>query len=392
MPPETKVFAQPVLRGQRFADHSLPLEAAEGLMAYRELVRNLAKHLFNTRNGRSRAPRGFDKTFDLKLKGVHGDCAVPVLARPEIPDVPPGANPEDFDYAEFDHARDLIARTVQALALGQELPGEFPEEMLADLEAFGDTFEADESIELRGVQETPGPVLDYKVRRRITQERSRGSYTETTTIEGRIIGFDLDKSQFKVRTLNRRTVEGTFEPRHEDRVLKALAGKKWCRVRITGTVRFSAGQVPVRFEEIGSMVVWTRTSEEAVKQVEDRLHELASLPPGWLEGEGKAVPAGELEWFRTRMFALMVDHGLPRPKLYATEDGNLQAVWRPLPWRIEAEFDLSEKSCSLLAMNVESDEDQDKELEFDLTTEQGEKELAEFLKRFLSAADEVTVE
>lgn len=58
------------------------------------------------------------------------------------------------------------------------------------------------------------------------------------------------------------------------------------------------------------------------QSIEDRLAELATLQPGWLDGEGEAIMPTTL----ARALHLFRDLK-PRPYLYPTPDGSVQAEW-----------------------------------------------------------------
>ena len=55
-----------------------------------------------------------------------------------------------------------------------------------------------------------------------------------------------------------------------------------------------------------------------------RLAELAALPPGWVNGEGRPLPDGAVPWLADWLQARAAE-GMPVPYLYLTEEGDLQA-------------------------------------------------------------------
>ena len=66
-------FIQPKFVGPRFDENTLPLSAAKDLVAYEELVVELAKHLYLTKNrDRQRVPKGFADGFHLHLENRLG--------------------------------------------------------------------------------------------------------------------------------------------------------------------------------------------------------------------------------------------------------------------------------------------------------------------------------
>ena len=77
-----KLFLKATLKGQRFDDHTLPLQLARDFIAYEDLIVELAKHLYIKENcQRKRVPRGFTENFSLQLKSVTEGSTVISLER-----------------------------------------------------------------------------------------------------------------------------------------------------------------------------------------------------------------------------------------------------------------------------------------------------------------------
>lgn len=72
--------------------------------------------------------------------------------------------------------------------------------------------------------------------------------------------------------------------------------------------------------------------------IRNRLMSFAELSAGWLEGCGKAVPVAGLEWLADQ-FAKH-GSGIPRPFLFPTESGGVQAEWLIGTDEISLEIDL----------------------------------------------------
>ena len=74
-------FCQPRVTGQRFDEHTLPVEVARDLAAYEALVIDLAKHLYKLENPkRERAPKGFAANFRLDIQEIGDGSTKPLLA------------------------------------------------------------------------------------------------------------------------------------------------------------------------------------------------------------------------------------------------------------------------------------------------------------------------
>lgn len=382
-PSDLKVFAAPVFRGGRFDDHAIPVDVLPQFLAYRNLVRDLAMALFRTRNNRIRVPAHFEDAFQLKLQNVEKDCAVPVLARAQTQLADVGGEPLDIgqvgDY--YDEARDLISDTIHALAQQQALPDDFPEELLEDLLTLGKYLQDDESLEFRGPSRAAGPRYDAMVRVLIESRLARPSYRKPAELKGTVVGFDWDTGRFRLRTLDGSYVVGSHTASTAGTLAKALNEKKFSRVRVLGDVTFTHDHIPQRINDIREAHSWSGSDEASVRQVEEELQSLTQLPRGWADGAGIPAPAEHMPWLAERLVTLMVEHHLPAPTFFPMEDGRVQAVWRQLPYRVEAEFDLIQKTVSLIAINIQSDEEAD--LDCDLKTAEGGQQFFTFLQTHL---------
>lgn len=376
------VFARPVMRGPRFDDHRLPVKAMRQLEKYRKLVLKLARILYEAEVNKA-PPPAFNAAFELKLQTIEENCVTPVLALPRTPDALP--------YLPFMiESREMLDRGVEALRNGNGAQFQLPVEMLADLDAFGAGMDKNDTFEFRGPNpKKHGGIYDREVQTRIRSMREKPAYIDIGRFDGAVISFN-ESGQFQLRLENFGVVKCRFTPVHESKVIAALKARRFVRMRLSGQTRFAGSGVAQEVEQILELSLWSRTHMSSIHQLDGRVDELAKLEDGWLEGEGEALSVADLQWLRESLAKIMTERGVARPKLYATPTGGVQAVWRALPWRIEAEFDLSERSASLLALNVETEADEDRE--FELTGPDAWRELAEFIGKFIPLERERPIE
>ncbi|QQR47766.1 hypothetical protein JKA73_17675 [Myxococcus xanthus] len=386
MTDDLKDFARPVLRGSRFDDHAIPVSALRELNRYGELLSKVAVRLYKARTKSDRAPRGFESSFQLKLRDVEHNCATPVLA---IPSVLPPDLAELGVLSDYEASRELVSRTIKAAMERRALPPEFPADCLVDLEQLGASLGDHETIELRGPNAAvPGPVYDSQTRIFLRQARQAPAYIKIAAFTGAVAGFsDTGAFELRVHANGRRFIKCRSDIGIEAKVIAALKGRRFLRARVSGQTKFSGTGVAEEVQQVLDFRVWSRTSEAEMKQVEHRLDELAALPAGWLEGSGEALSPKDLVWLRERILVwLMAEHGLPRPLLYAMPDGGVQVVWRALPWRVEAEFNLLQRTVALIAVNVDTDEDADDE--FDVKSPEDEVRLLDFVTKYIPTVEE----
>ncbi len=92
-------------------------------------------------------------------------------------------------------------------------------------------------------------------------------------------------------------------------------------------------------------------------KVRVRLDELAKLDYGWLDGAEGLPPthaARELCWSTLQL--AMTSHGVPRPRVYPTVEGGVQAEWIVGDWGVDAWFAPSGKVMRVGASNAKTSE------------------------------------
>ncbi|WP_434384730.1 hypothetical protein [Melittangium boletus] len=376
-PSDPKVFAAPVLKGGRFDDHTIPVDVLPQFQVYQNLIRDLGTHLYYTRTKRARLPPGFKEAFQLKLRQVEGDCAVPVLALPEAEGVGDIAATQQM-LAYYDNARDLVASAIQALGTNEPLPSEFPEDMLVELLKLGKYLGDDETLELRGPSRSTGPVYNAMTRLLLEQRLARRSYKKVAKLSGTVVGFDWDSSSFRLRTLDGHYVEGRHTASTGRQLLKALNQKVFTRANVLGVVTFTQDHVPEKIRDLQDARTWSGSDEASVGQVESRIREFqewwgATVPD-------RAFVAGEMLWLGDYLIRLMVERHVPKPRLYLRPDGQIEAEWTFGDWEVSATIDLAKKSAWMHAGHVETLEDADATL--DMRTSAGAEALVVFLRQY----------
>lgn len=69
-----------------------------------------------------------------------------------------------------------------------------------------------------------------------------------------------------------------------------------------------------------------RLDDQKIAPLRSRLHELAALEEGWLDGEGSPPSRDVLRKARP-VLERLVSHGAPPPRLFATAERGVQAEW-----------------------------------------------------------------
>lgn len=351
-------FARLRLTGGRFDGQGMPVETLVELAQYRELVLGVARAQFlRSHPERKRVPRGFFDRLQLRLRTVEDGSAVPVLERV----APAGALIAVDD--DFTRARDAIEDAVAAAESGEQPPSGFPQEALVLFNRFGQTLRPDEAIELRRGSAPSGPRYTVDTRRKLLLSKRR-TYTEELQGLGWISEVDGNGMSCRIRL---RMGPATPVPAPLDEVtfgpVKDVLepNGEGPPVRVSGVGVFDSERRLIRFDSIYDVNVLD--DPEDLVSLDDRLDELASLNTGWLDGEGVRPDALVLERAR-RMLADLLTFEVPRPRVFATPDGGVQAEWTVGEHEISVTFEPDGKLYAV-SVNLASGDAEEPELAAD---------------------------
>ncbi len=354
----TDPFARLRLTGARFNEGSVPVETLVELAAYRELVVGVAQELFRERNpDRQRIPRGFADRLQLRLRTVEQGSAMPVLERAY--ETAMLLAPPD----EFTEARDLIEEAVAAVAGEQTLPEVFPRKALVLFNRFGQTLRDDEGIEMRRGTSLSGPTYTRAIRRSLVLHQ-KTTYQDDISDIGWISEIDAMHMRCLVRLQSGPSAavpapldEVTFAP-----VKDAMEPNgEGAAVRISGTGVFDVDRRLLRFDSIHE--VSTLDDGDDVATLDRRLDELSRLAEGWLDGEGVPPDTVVLQRARTVLRDLL-NFDVPRPRVFATPEGGVQAEWTVESHEISVTFE-PDGSLYAISVNVASGQTDEPELAAD---------------------------
>jgi hypothetical protein len=321
----------------------MPVETLVELAAYRDLILGVAKALFRAAHpDRQRVPRDFAERLQLRLRTVETGSATPVLERVATT----GALLTAHD--EFTNARDVIEDAVAAVAGGDHLPSAFPANALVLFNHFGQTLRADETIELRRGTAPSGATYTREVRKRLVLNQRRTFQEEVADI-GWVSQVDGDHMSCLIR-LRMGPLGAVPAPLDEvtfAAVKEVLEPKgEGPPVRVSGIGVFDAEQRLIRFDSIYDVSLLEEADDLA--RLDRRFDELAALRAGWLDGEGGPISAVALSRAR-RALGELLNFDVPRPMVFPTPEGGLQAEWAVAGHEISVTF---EPDGALYAMNV----------------------------------------
>lgn len=353
-------FVRVRFAGGRFDSHTIPFDVLPDLAAYRDLVVEVAKHLFRERNSdRRRVPKGFEESFQLGLAQViQGNSATALAQRLEpLEDQLVDAAQAAFGfpkYGEFEDARDLLDRVIAAANDGQSLPQEFPRELVGKFNRFGQSLRAGEHAELSHGRTAP-VRYDSETRKRIVLSANS---TYENALDQR---FTLTGGEIRACIVHLADEDGTrFDMRvdTDDECEKAIARRRH-QVRVVGAGLFDRQDRLTKITKYKELIY---TDDEPQQSLNERLSEIARTPAGWYSGQNPAPDELAIARMQELVALVTTEAGLPMPYVYPLPDGSITAEWTRGDWEISATATLPDLAIELHALNVETDEELEDEI------------------------------
>lgn len=372
-------FVRVRFAGGRFDSQTIPFDVLPDLAAYRDLVVEVAKHLYRERNvDRQRVPKGFEESFQLGLSQViQGNSATALAQRLEVLDDQPSDIAQvgfDFPrYSEFEDARDLLDRVIAGANDGQPLPQDFPRELVGRFNRFGQSLRAGERAELS--HGLTAPVrYDSETRKRIVLSANS---TYENTLDQR---FTLTGGEIRACIVHLAAEDGTrFDLRvdSDDECEKAIARRRH-QVRVVGTGLFDRQDRLTKITKCKELIY---TDDEPQQSLDGRLDEIARTPAGWYSNHNPAPDASAIDRMRQLVTLVTAETGVPTPYVYPLPDGSITGEWTRGDWEISATVTLPALAMELHALNVETDG------EFEAEIAQFDEHTLSAFSRFWSGMD-----
>ncbi|MGK4005336.1 hypothetical protein WMF31_22090 [Sorangium sp. So ce1036] len=345
-------FLELTFDGGRFESHSVPVSVLAEFGTMQAILLRVARELWlRDHKERERVPRGFTEAAQLNLVASRESSYTAVLRRSEPAH---GRDASSFDYV-FEQALDV---TVQALAAAAndnaQIPADFPRNLLDLLGNLGRHLGKGEELRIRGKTSETVARIDQNSRGRLALLTKRPLESDVD-FEGEVESVD-DSGKIRVRTRDGERIEVPFGLHRREELGLAFQQRPMVRVRVRGAMQLQQRRMTT-VEELETV-----DDERApdVKKLWDRLKTLEEVPDGWLDGDGKKPTEEVMAFARLVLSRLVVDHrSIPRPKVFPTPDGGLQAEWVLGSWAAEARFSPLSGYIVLEATNADTMEERE---------------------------------
>lgn len=366
-------FIQPRFDGgERFREHTLPLEVAGDLIAYEELVKELAKKLYlDEHPKRKRAPRGFGSEFSLQLADVEEGSARPLLALVAAANLSSPLAAVSLPYLKS--ARDLVTECVAAP--DGQLPPQFPKELLKYFNQIGRSLEEGEVMELP-VPSSLSTASDGNAVKLTPQRRktlvleAQKLYQKEFEYAGIVSNVHFEKSLLDLRTEEGPLLHSFPYEEELEVLLREHAGKKRSLFTLEGVGSFDSHDSLRKVLRVHAIKIQKNF------QLSRRLEEIASWQDGWLDGIGNVPETEALEAFAGDLIESYPDD-LPLPGITLTAEGELVMEWHS-PAEAIVDIDLATNIGEFQAFEDELEES------IDFNSEQGWRAFYSLLNRTIS--------
>jgi hypothetical protein len=359
-------FLKPILHGERFRNHTVPLEILKDFSALEEMLVEVAKWKFKQEHtDRERIQRNFASGIELQLAGVEEGSAklAIVLAFSSSLLFPP----ENAKY--FEQAKTEI---VNAIALSaDDLPQVLPSNYLSYFDRFGRGLLAGESIEFSHENRTV--MYDPEIRKKLVRSAQVETWTDPRVLRARVCETDVRDDSFEFELSDGTRAKAPLNDNYKDVVVDAMRGyHDGTYILIQGIVQLDRKDKLKGFESIEHVTLLDPLDATL------RLEQIADLKDGWLDGKGIALDKEKLTWL-SNQFDAHFDGNLPLPYLYPTAEGGIQAEWSLNGFEVSLEIDLTNLIAEYQALNLKDDVCE--EFTFSLADQNGWNQINEKLKQ-----------
>jgi hypothetical protein len=334
-------FFNPTLEGERFQDHTVPLELFKDFSALQEMLIEVAKWEFRKSHpNRERIPRNFTSGLDLHLEAVGEGSAILKISL-VFASLFPTSNLSYFEQAKTD-----IVDAVAAVEAGRA--PSLPPRYLNYFDRFGRGLRSGESISFQNGEGKA--TLTPETRQQLMRYAETKEWTEEAVLRVRVPEADKGRNSFEMELNDGSKLSGNLNDLYRDAVLQAFHNYK------TGTDEYVLVQGIVRKDRDGHLRGFESIEHATPLDPQDvtlRLEELAALQNGWLDGTGVAPNKDALPKL-ARLFDTSFDSDLPLPFLYPTPEGGLQAEWNLGDWSVTLEIELEHLGAAYHALDLKT--------------------------------------
>ena len=353
-------FFQLRLIGNRFSNHSIPVDVLAGIIPLKDLVLEAAKlEYLNDHPDRRRVPRGFGNAVELKLASIERGSA---QLRIDM-ELPPSLSGVVDQHSYFESGLTRVIHTIRNAGDNSSTGGiDVSNRMLGRLDQIAKHIREGEAIDFVSMSndDCGGDVARFtrhtaKVLR--TKLVGRSETVRQLEIRGSIPRLDQERRTLQIRTADGNKINTSVSPELLDSVLQIFSGyKQGVRAYFRGTGRINSAGNILEFGSISELNIIENRLDIGI-QIDD----LRALKDGWLDGEGQALSRDGLDWLESTL-RTSFPSDLPPPYLYPTATAGVQIEWSIGFNSVSLEICLASQTGIWHQLNLRSDEELERDL------------------------------
>lgn len=365
---------KPKFTGQRFDDHTLPLELLDDIASYEGLLFQVAKDIFYKENHARRVPNGFGNGIYLKLSKIEDGSAIPTILLAASTWF--AGNIDTKHY--FEKAQNQIVETIAASESDQDISNMLSPDALSYFNRIGKNLREDEVIDF-APSTAKGARLTQVSRRKIVLASPTATTVESDIhLRGNISALDKDPLQFTFQGLDKTKIIVPVSKEHFKHVQEAFNNFEHDkRVLITGIGVYNKQNKLESIQEIKNIIILDK------RDVPTQLENFRKFENGWMNGEGVSYSKDDLTWLGNQ-FDYYFSPELLLPFTFPTVEGGVQFEWKRRYDDATLEVDLSDKSAYLHYYNFETHEETEET--FNLTVQEDWVALNKILLKYFKAS------
>lgn len=334
MDEKPKHFLKLTFEGGRFVDHTLPVDVVGELATLQALIHNVARALFFRANpARHRVSVGFIDAAKLHLAATEANCYSIGLSRAEELGT---VTEQHEDSVIIEQAREVTLEALRCAAQGEPIPEGFPPSAYEQLSSFGKRLRPEEWLAVSNDTATKVARVDQKSRTALSKAVKQ-PLSVNADLDGEVDHFDDAGNRFWLRLDSGQQVEIPLNRELRRVVLETLVIRPIARMRIGGQMHVTGGGA--RLVAVDDLEIYDSPHADEVIKLWERLDSFDQIREGWLDGIGAPPTAEARTRAREVLARLLVSHSaLPRPRIFPTPDGGVQAEWVIGAWAADLKF------------------------------------------------------
>jgi hypothetical protein len=344
--PNQEYFLEPRLKGDRFDNHSVPVDILQDFGALQDLLIELAKEAYLLQNKRKRVPKGFAKGISINLQKVdEGSAWLKFVLAFNIATTSialKGSNTLSY----FETAKSKIIEVIKVAQDGGNVKDVLDKKYLNYFDRIGRNLLEGETVELNPSSIRPA-VLTKKTRNFILLSASENeTYVDNFSFNAKLSG--IEKSDKSFSFINKGSkITASISRDYQEILANGFADP------------FSDSYVFVEGEAVynGQGKIVSVNSISTLEPLDPldvsiRIEQLSELREGWYNGDGHIVNPQGLARFE-KLFYENWTFEQSFPAIFPTIEGNIQLEWTINKFEISIELDLITFHGEYLMVNVD---------------------------------------